>query len=49
MSIFISSLSFAGDPPTLTAAKSAILAASLLAGIIGYSWLRFLTTQQTQA
>jgi NhaA family Na+:H+ antiporter len=49
MSIFISSLSFAGDPPTLIAAKSAILAASLLAGIIGYSWLRFLTTQQTQA
>jgi len=41
MSIFISSLGFTTQPETLIAAKTAILLASLLAGISGFLWLRF--------
>lgn len=39
MSIFISELAFAGNPENLLMAKTGVLAASLLAGIIGYLWL----------
>jgi len=42
MSIFIAGLGFANNPEALLAAKSAILMASLLAGITGYLWLRLL-------
>ena len=41
MSIFIANLGFETVPATLVAAKTAILLASLLAGISGYLWLRF--------
>jgi NhaA family Na+:H+ antiporter len=41
MSIFIASLGFTTQPETLIAAKTAILLASLLAGISGFIWLRF--------
>jgi Na+/H+ antiporter NhaA len=41
MSIFIASLGFTTQPETLVAAKTAILLASLLAGISGFLWLRF--------
>jgi NhaA family Na+:H+ antiporter len=41
MSIFIAGLSFAQQADMLLAAKTAILLASLLAGIGGYIWLRF--------
>jgi NhaA family Na+:H+ antiporter len=41
MSIFIANLGFDTAPTTLVAAKTAILLASLLAGISGYLWLRF--------
>ena len=41
MSIFIASLGFTTEPGTLVAAKTAILLASLLAGISGFLWLRF--------
>ena len=41
MSIFIAGLSFTKEPETLVAAKTAILLASLLAGISGFLWLRF--------
>lgn len=41
MSIFIANLGFA-TPDQLVAAKSGILVASLLAGILGWAWLRFL-------
>jgi NhaA family Na+:H+ antiporter len=42
MSIFIASLGFTTKPETVVAAKTAILFASLLAGISGFLWLRFL-------
>jgi NhaA family Na+:H+ antiporter len=41
MSIFIASLSFGADPAALVAAKTAILLASLVAGLSGYLWLRW--------
>jgi NhaA family Na+:H+ antiporter len=40
MSIFIAELGFAGQPELLLMAKTGILAASLLAGVGGYVWLR---------
>jgi NhaA family Na+:H+ antiporter len=41
MSIFIANLSFDTVPETLVAGKTAVLLASLLAGISGFLWLRF--------
>ncbi len=41
MSIFIANLGFSAAPGTLVAAKTAILLASMLAGIAGFLWLRF--------
>jgi Na+:H+ antiporter, NhaA family len=41
MSIFITSLAFAGEPETINASKLAILTASLTAGTLGFLWLRF--------
>jgi NhaA family Na+:H+ antiporter len=41
MSIFIANLSFGADTTGLVIAKTAILLASLLAGISGYLWLRW--------
>ena len=43
MSIFISNLAFAGQHDLVNASKMAILLASLLAGILGYFWLRVVT------
>jgi len=40
MSIFIAGLGFADNPQSLISAKTAILLASLAAGISGYLWLR---------
>ena len=40
MSLFIAALAFDGNPELLTAAKTAILGASCLAGIMGYFMLR---------
>lgn len=40
MSIFISGLGFASTPEALLTAKTAILLASLVAGLSGYLWLR---------
>lgn len=40
MSIFIANLAFAGDAETINASKIAILAASLVAGTLGFLWLR---------
>jgi len=42
MSIFIASLGFSPETETLIAAKTAILLASLFAGVSGFLWLRFL-------
>jgi len=42
MSIFIAELAFGGDPGDLLMAKTGILLASLLAGVGGYLWLRFI-------
>jgi len=41
MSIFITNLAFTGDAEAINAAKVAILLASLLAGVLGFVWLRF--------
>jgi NhaA family Na+:H+ antiporter len=41
MSIFITNLAFVGNPETIHSSKVAILSASLIAGILGYLWLRF--------
>lgn len=41
MSIFITNLAFAGNLPVVNASKMAILIASLLAGVLGFVWLRF--------
>jgi NhaA family Na+:H+ antiporter len=40
MSIFITNLAFAGSPGVINASKLAILVASLLAGALGFLWLR---------
>jgi len=42
MSIFITNLAFAGTPEVINASKMAILLASLMAGILGFLWLRLL-------
>ena len=42
MSIFVTHLAFAGHPETINASKMAILVASLVAGLLGYLWLRLL-------
>ena len=39
MSIFIGELAFTGQPENLLMAKTGILLASLMAGIIGVTWL----------
>ncbi|MGD2136753.1 MAG: Na+/H+ antiporter NhaA [Gammaproteobacteria bacterium] len=46
MSIFIAGLSFGNHPDTLVAAKTAILLASLIAGVSGYLWLRWSSDAQ---
>jgi Na+:H+ antiporter, NhaA family len=40
MSIFVTHLAFAGDPDTINTSKMAVLAASALAAIGGWLWLR---------
>lgn len=44
MSIFITNLAFEGNLPEINASKMAILIASLLAGIFGFVWLRFIAS-----
>jgi NhaA family Na+:H+ antiporter len=41
MAIFIASLAFAGNDATFDASKIAVFVASLLAGVLGYLWLRY--------
>lgn len=40
MSIFITNLAFAGHPDAVVSSKMAVLAASLMAGTLGFLWLR---------
>jgi NhaA family Na+:H+ antiporter len=40
MSIFVATLAFAGDPGLVNSSKMAVLLASLVAGAVGYAWLR---------
>jgi NhaA family Na+:H+ antiporter len=42
MSIFIAELAFSDHPEYLLMAKTGVLAASLLSGIIGFAWLWWL-------
>jgi NhaA family Na+:H+ antiporter len=41
MSIFITNLAFAGNAGIINASKMAILLASMTAGVLGFTWLRF--------
>lgn len=41
MSVFITNLAFAGNEQIINASKMAILLASLLAGLIGFLWLKY--------
>jgi NhaA family Na+:H+ antiporter len=41
MSIFITNLAFADQPELINASKMSVFAASLMAGVLGYLWLRF--------
>jgi NhaA family Na+:H+ antiporter len=41
MSIFITNLAFTGAADPINASKMAILAASLVAGLLGFAWLKF--------
>jgi NhaA family Na+:H+ antiporter len=45
MSIFIAELSFSSSYEMLVTAKTAIIIASLLSGVLGYLWLRFLSAR----
>ncbi len=40
MSMFITNLAFVGKPDLINASKMAIVAASIVAGLIGYVWLK---------
>jgi NhaA family Na+:H+ antiporter len=46
MSIFVADLAFANAPELVFQAKVGILTASLLAGLVGYFWLRFLADEK---
>jgi len=48
MSIFIAELAFAGEPRNLIMAKTGILLASLVAGVGGYLWLRFIAPKRVE-
>jgi NhaA family Na+:H+ antiporter len=41
MSIFITNLAFSGQPELINASKMAVFVASLMAGTLGFLWLRF--------
>jgi NhaA family Na+:H+ antiporter len=43
MSIFIANLAFPGQAEIVNDSKMAILSASLIAGVLGYGWLRWLS------
>jgi NhaA family Na+:H+ antiporter len=47
MSIFITNLAFTGAPEATEASKLAILVASLVSGVAGYLWLRFVARPGT--
>lgn len=42
MSIFIANLAYPGQPAIITSSKMAILLASLVAGLAGFAWLKFM-------
>lgn len=46
MSIFIAELGFAGQEKSLLMAKTGVLAASVLSGVLGYAWLWWLGRKQ---
>jgi NhaA family Na+:H+ antiporter len=48
MSIFITNLAFPGDGQIINASKMAILLASLIAGSMGFVWLRFFCGQDVE-
>ena len=48
MSLFIAELAFAGHPEEILAAKLGILAASFMAGVLGYAWLLLTTRAKRQ-
>ncbi len=49
MSIFITNLAFVANLPEINTSKMAILIASLLAGILGFVWLRFVASASVKS
>jgi NhaA family Na+:H+ antiporter len=47
MSIFITNLAFAENPTEINSSKLAILIASSLAGIMGFTWLKFFSKHES--
>jgi NhaA family Na+:H+ antiporter len=45
MSIFIAELSFSSNYEMLVTAKTAIIMASFVSGVLGYCWLRFFSAR----
>ena len=49
MSIFVSELGFSGQPEYLLMAKTGVLIASVLAGVSGFYWLRWVSCDTSQS
>jgi len=48
MSIFVADLAFQGNDALIFQAKIGILTASLLAGALGFFWLRFIAEKESK-
>jgi NhaA family Na+:H+ antiporter len=48
MSIFITNLAFADQPELINATKMSVFAASLMAGVLGFLWLRFCDSEKAE-
>jgi len=47
MSIFVADLAYSDDMQLLIESKTAVLFASLIAGLVGYIWLRFIASSKS--
>jgi NhaA family Na+:H+ antiporter len=48
MSIFITNLAFADQPELINASKMSVFVASLMAGVLGFLWLRFCGSEKAE-
>ncbi len=49
MSIFITNLAFADQPELINASKMSVFVASLMAGVLGFLWLRFCGSEKAES